>query len=534
VLAVKRADTVDGSLNGEVIIDQSVIEQKTQELLSDPGVKVICEGQVSVDGLVARWDALVKKESNQYHLYEVKGCNSVKKDHIHDVFFQYYVYNQFGLNISDISILHLNNSYENSSHPKHFYPMDHSVIMEFFSESTKYKKIQIIDYLNNEYTDLSVVIDELQHLVKLPEPDAKTIYGCRVDGKCTLIDQCHTITKQHLFNLTCDASAGGYYQRVQRMLEAGITQIKDIEMPFLDKYPLITNSEKRSIARMQIEAAKGNIKEKNTILYEPIIEELLKYNVDKLVFFDFESFSYPIPLVTNAQPWEQVPSQYSMHVVDQNYDISLHDFHRSTKTGGIQHFEFIGDPINDQSNSPDLHLLEQLVKHFDEANIDWKTGSYKLIVFNQTYEKGRFKRLGEKYPQYKEFIDNIMDNILDLRHFFINGWLFRTDFGGKTGLKYIQQAFINDLDIQGMYKDVKDFYKNLDYSRGAIKNGSVALEVYQSLLRKVLTTNDVISDYESILDALKYYCKIDTWSTVIIYDLLKRFVQEYQINNSVA
>ena len=61
---------------------------------------------------------------------------------------------------------------------------------------------------------------------------------------------------------------------------------------------------------MQIEYAKGMIKAKNAME----IKNMQKiYNRDyseyPLVFFDFETFMYPVPLVENSHPWEQICCQ---------------------------------------------------------------------------------------------------------------------------------------------------------------------------------------------------------------------------------
>jgi Domain of unknown function(DUF2779) len=540
----RRADTIDGTLDGEAIYDQVTIESNTRRLLSDASVTIIFEGQMSYHGLVARWDALVKKNQS-YHLYEVKGSNSVykrnsmnlKDEFLHDIFFQYYVYKHCGLDISKISFLHLNSDYENSPFSDVFYPFDLNNIMQLFKEchDTTSDQIPILEFLDEQNLELSKEVQDLQTFVSqssAPNPSVK--YGCR---KCLLMSECHpTMDDHHILNLTCDGAAGGTHTRTKKLIESGVFQMSDITNPFLDhEYPETKiakdqktkkEKDKRSLARLQINYAKGLIKEMNHFDFERMKVLLPDYKFP-LVFFDFESFSYPIPLVTQAQPWEQVCSQYSMHVVKEGYDLIQHDYDGKEETGRIQHFEFIGNPKSDQFVSPDLHLLQQLEKDLFQSGIDWNKDSFTMVFYNKSYEISRFKRLMEKYPLYKPFIEQCLKQVVDLRDFFINGCWYRKDFNGRTSLKVVVKSLVKDPEFKERYYNDDQFIERLDYASGSIKNGGVALDAYQSLLRKVLIEGDAL-EHDSILEALRYYCKIDTWSNVVIFDLLRKIYNEHK------
>ena len=73
--------------------------------------------------------------------------------------------------------------------------------------------------------------------------------------------------------------------------------------------------------------------------------------------------------------------------------------------------------------------------------------------------------------------------------------------------------------VYGKY--LQRILKTLDYQQGLIQNGAVALDVYQSLLRKVLLHQDVEDIHQPMLNALLAYCKIDSWGTVVLYDLIR-------------
>ena len=127
-----------------------------------------------------------------------------------------------------------------------------------------------------------------------------------------------------------------------------VEYISEIEDDYVkSKFPILLPNGKKSYARLQIEYAKGNIHAKNAIELERMKKILNDdYPEYPLVFFDFETFMYPVPLVENARPWEQICCQYSMHVVHEGYDLAAHDFDRGVG-GKITHYEFIGNPRRD-------------------------------------------------------------------------------------------------------------------------------------------------------------------------------------------
>ena len=74
------------------------------------GASIIYEAAFQYDGILAAIDILVKKGS-QWYAFEVKGTGGVKPPHIQDAALQYYVITRSGLELADISIVHLNTGY---------------------------------------------------------------------------------------------------------------------------------------------------------------------------------------------------------------------------------------------------------------------------------------------------------------------------------------------------------------------------------------------------------------------------------------
>ena len=80
---------------------------------------------------------------------------------------------------------------------------------------------------------------------------------------------------------------------------------------------------------------------------------------------DFESIMPAVPLYNENRPYQQIPFQYSLHVVA--------DERKNTNV----HFEFLGVPPGD----PRPCLIESLLGHLEDRG--------SIIVWNDVFERGR-------------------------------------------------------------------------------------------------------------------------------------------------
>ncbi len=133
--------------------------------------------------------------------------------------------------------------------------------------------------------------------------------------------------------------------------------------------------------------------------------------------------------------------------------------------------------------------------------------------------------MAEKYEQHREFLLSCANNIIDLNDIFTKGLWYNQDFNGRTSLKITQPKIMNDPSIKKWYKDFPyDIHKTLNYKNELVQNGGVALELYQTMLRMRADGKLEESMNNKIKDALLKYCKIDSWGTVVLYDVMVRAV----------
>lgn len=531
---IKRADTIDGTLNGKILSNQEKIKENTQKYLKDDNIKVILEGQIDVQNYRARWDALVKNEDNTYTIYEVKGTTNVlsskekiKDNYRLDIMFQYFVYQKiFKEKIDNIVLVKLNQDFSFSSDLK--YPLDDERIVNLFEEVAYLGEIKLKDYIQNNIEEIESLVREIETIIKGIQPFQKMKYQCRKDEKCLFFEECLANNNypsiDNIFQLTTATSLGGNWRLSQELIDnMNCISIQDIPPYYIDENFPYRKGEKNNVARLQIETCLNPNTEE--FIDKEGIKILLaeEYSCFPLVFFDFETFQYPFPLVLDQHPWEQICSQYSMHILEKDYDLKNHDY-KSGKGGGITHFEFLGDPAKDLSKNPEPLLIETMLKQFQQQKINWQEKQFTLIVYNKSFECTQFERMARKYPCYAKFLNICKERTVDLMDFFTKGLWYKKEYKGKVSLKVISPNMQKDEKIMQQYQnllfDIKD---TLDYHTESdlIHNGSIALDIYQSLLRASLKKIS-FPQYKEIRQGLLKYCKKDSWGTVIIYDILKR------------
>lgn len=195
-----------------------------------------------------------------------------------------------------------------------------------------------------------------------------------------------------------------------------------------------------------------------------------------LFFFDFETFMPPVPYHDETRPYQQLPFQYSLHVVR---DPSMMD--------RPEHYGFLGTPPAD----PRPGLIEALLGHLGD------TGS--IIAWNAVFEKTRLKELARDFPPYASRINALIGRFADLMVPFRRKHLYTPEMNGSYSLKAVLPALIPDLS-----------YSALD-----IHEGSAASLVYESLYQD--------TDPESIRkkrNDLLEYCGLDTLSLVRILGVI--------------
>jgi hypothetical protein len=195
-----------------------------------------------------------------------------------------------------------------------------------------------------------------------------------------------------------------------------------------------------------------------------------------LFFFDFETIMPPVPYHDESRPYQQIPFQYSLHIVRHPGNMDL-----------PEHFEFLGAPPAD----PRPALIEALLTQLGTRG--------SIIVWNATFEKTRLKEMARDFPQYTGPINALFDRMVDLMVPFRRKHLYTPEMNGSYSLKAVLPALVPELS----------------YSELGIQEGGTASLTYLSFY----DDTDPESASKKREDLLKY-CALDTLSMVRILGVI--------------
>jgi hypothetical protein len=208
------------------------------------------------------------------------------------------------------------------------------------------------------------------------------------------------------------------------------------------------------------------------------IEAFLNALEYPLYFLDYETMSAVVPYFDGQRPYQQIPSQYSLHILD-------------TPDGKLRQKEY----LHRDNSDPSLPIAQHLVEDIGDRG--------SIIAWNMSFEKSCNVTLGQLNPEFADAMTAINERIVDLMVPFKpkNSWYSDPRFEGSASIKKVLPVVVPSLS-----------YKELD-----IQNGGSAQALW---MQAVLDgTRD---DKEKILDDLLKYCGLDTLAMVEIYEALKK------------
>lgn len=214
---------------------------------------------------------------------------------------------------------------------------------------------------------------------------------------------------------------------------------------------------------------------------EPLVDEagIESFIADltyPIYYFDYETFSLVIPPVDGVHSYQQVPFQYSLHRLDED--------------GTLQHFEY----IHREATNPIEPLTRSLMSHIGDSG--------SVLVWYESFEKGRNKEMGAALPHAQQFYEDLNDRIVDLMIPFSKGLYVDAQFGGSASIKKVLPVVVPELS-----------YKEL-----AIQEGNTAQRTWM----QTVFDGENEAQKQQIFDDLIKYCTLDTFAMVEILRFLQK------------
>ena len=374
---------------------------KTKEFLS-AGETIIYEATFLFNEVLIALDVLVK-DNQGWKAYEVKSSTSVSDTHIKDAAIQYYTITNSGLNLEDISIVHINNKYVLN---------DNIDVDQLFTiKSVKERVQKFLPKIALEISRLKSVL-ELKNVPKTEiGPYCNKPYECDFKGTCWI-----NVPKYSIFDLS--------KLKLTKKLELYKNGVHTIDQINLQETKLTTNQ------ALQV---------KTEVSKTPYVN---KKNIDKFLsdlnyplhFLDFETINPAVPKYNGTKPYQQVLFQYSLHL-------------KKSKTSSLEHKEYLADPNKD----PRIGFIINLIS---DCGI-----SGDILVYNIGFERARLNELAEQFPKFKTQLKSIVGRLKDLMIPFQKKWYYTHEMRGSYSIKQVLPALVPELTYNRLNIQSGEFSK---------------------------------------------------------------------------
>ena len=392
-------------------------------------------------GAFTRADILKPVGKRRWDIIEVKSAASVKPQHIEDLAFQRHVYEGAGLSIRRCLVMHIDTGYVRRGE---------------LDPAALFARVDVTAEVKALLRGVARRVRRMHATINRPTcPGAKVGARCSSPYPCPLQEECWSFLPQRsVFTLVRGS------RKAWALMEQGVLSLKDIPTDF------------KLTARQQIQVRAVRRGKPH------VSRRALRHFLNKLRYplhlLDFETIGTPIPLYERCRPYQQVPFQYSVHVVE-------------SPGAEAKHFSFLPRTRKD----PRPRMLEYLRDRLGEQG--------SIVAYFASFERQRLKECARDFPEHADWIDRALPRIVDLWAPLSAFSYYHPRQDGSTSLKAVLPA----LTGKG-YDDL------------AIADGQLAAQRFLEMVLGGLPR----PERDAIREQLEAYCGRDTEGMIWIIDRL--------------
>lgn len=448
VEALARQLYPDGVL---IDVENAAEATRATELAIAAGARALFQASVLTrSGLHARADIMVRHPSGHgWDLIEIKASTSTDIEKKVDATFQRIAFAEAGYTVRSVRVMYLNKHYRLNGH------LDLNQLFRFDASVTAWG--------DGRRAEMRLEIEDAIRIVQ----DVNRCPPCECDRK-TRGRRCPTFSMFHpdfpsgdtVFDLVSINQ-----KHLSEVLARGVVRLTD--------WPSDIKLNPRQ--RWQVEALRTG-KER---VRKDVLDAFLGAARFPFYFLDYETFQLPVPLYTGSWPYQQVPFQYSLHVLHED--------------GMLEHREFLWTEARDDPTRPIAEALREDVGDDGSVLVWWKG-----------FEGKRNEELAEAVPELADFLLGLNSRMVDLMDTVSKGMWVHPDFCGSSSIKKVLPVAAPELT-----------YDALEIGHGSLATLRWKQCVVDQALPDGLTTEDAFAH-------LREYCRQDTLGMVRIWEYLCR------------
>lgn len=362
-----------------------------------------------------------------------------------------------GLRISRMHVIHLNASYVRHGD----LDLDQLfVISDHFYNTRHHPSKSVAEAVRGSMRNFQPLLEKMDALLEKEAPAPQYSSRCRGRIECPYYQECFPQEAELPCNsiLTLTAAAGRY-----AMKKEDREYLRNADFDAIE-------GTRQQYAQIMADRNGGVFADRCAL--KAWLDEV-HYPI---AFLDFEWERYAIPPFDGLRPYDVVPFEYSLHVLEAE--------------GSLRHSVFLS--VQDDREAMIRSLLEEL------------PAKGSIVAYNaEGAEKIRLLEWMDQFPQYREALSSLVKRMVDLQQPFMSGAVYDTKMAGSWTLKSILAA------IGG------DGYQELD-----IHEGMSAVYAWRHLDRQEENV-----DRQQIAADLKAYCSMDSYAMITVYQWLLQLVE---------
>lgn len=444
--------------SGFVEVKTKGIESKKEvDDLITSKVPAIYQPTFIADGFIIRCDMLVwDKETSKWDLYEIKSStkrhDTGARDHLSDASFQAIVLERYGIAVGKIFIVHLNSEYIKNGE----LDVENLFVLNDSTSKVAARRVTVGPEMK----------EAKKYLTQESEP--KSGCDCLYRGRSSHCATTHishdSIPEYSVHDL---AYIGKSPDKLRSLIEKGIYHIHDIED--------VSNLTEKQQNQVMVHKSDTEMIDKKEI------ENVLNSYTYPLYFFDYETYAPAIPIYNGFFPYQRIPIQFSLHILDK-------------KGGEVRHVEYL--EINNVD--PSETVAKMLIEHIEPEGT--------ILAWNVSFEKGVTTELALRLPQYETTLSRMCGQMQDLMDIFSNQHYVHKSFKGKIGIEPVMNTLLPDMT-----------YEHLPYT-----GADVGFVWWNDIVNNGKEPEEREKKRHLILE----YCKQDTFVMVEIFRILNEIIHK--------